>query len=47
MSLKSLLLRIKELGVSQTELAAWMKASRPSVSKTPYGKVDITFFDKA
>ena len=33
MFLRSLLLRMKELGVSQSELAARMKASRPYVSK--------------
>ena len=43
MSLKNLSLRMKELGVSQTELAARMKASRPSVSKALHGEVNITF----
>lgn len=43
MFLKSILLRMKELGVSQTELAARMKASRPYVSKALHGEINITF----
>ena len=43
MFLRSLLLRMKELGVSQSELAARMKASRPYVSKALHGEVNITF----
>lgn len=43
MFLKSMFLRMKERGVSQTELAARMKASRPSVSKVLHGEVNITF----
>lgn len=34
---------MKELGVSQTELAARMKASRPYVSKALHGEINITF----
>ena len=33
----------KEMSVSQTELAARMKASRPSVSKALHGGIDLTF----
>ena len=33
----------KEMGVSQTELAARTKASRPSVSKALHGEINITF----
>lgn len=47
MSLKSLFLWMKELGVSQAEFAARMRGPRPSVSKTPYGEIDITFLDEA
>ena len=43
MFLKSLLLRMKEWGVLQTELTARMKASRPSVSKALHGEINITF----
>lgn len=43
MFLKCILLRMKELGVSQTELAARMKASRPYVSKALHGEINITF----
>lgn len=43
MFLKGILLRMKELGVSQTELAARMKTSRPSVSKALHGEINITF----
>lgn len=43
MFLKGILLRMKELGVSQTELAARMKTSRPSVSKALHSKINITF----
>ena len=34
---------MKKLGVSQTELAARMKASRPYVSKVLCGEINITF----
>lgn len=43
MFLKGQLLRMKELGISQTELVARMKASRPYVSKALHGEVNITF----
>ena len=43
MFLKSMFLRMKERGVSQTELAVRMKASRPSVSKVLHGEVNISF----
>jgi len=40
--LRIILRRMKELGVSQTELAKRMKASRPYVSKVLHGEVNIT-----
>lgn len=40
---KSILLRMKELGVSQTELAVRMKASRLSGIKVLHGEINITF----
>ena len=43
MFLKSQLFRMNEWGVSQSELAARMMASRPSVSKALHGEVNITF----
>lgn len=43
MFLKCILHRMKELGVSQSELATRMKASRPYVSKALHGEVNITF----
>lgn len=43
MFLKSLLLRMKELGVSQAELAVRMKTSRPYVCKALHGEINITF----
>ena len=47
MFLKSLLLRMKELGVSQGELAARMKTSRPYVCKALHGEINITFASAA
>ncbi len=41
--LKCLLLRMKELGVSQAELAVRMKTSRPYVCKALHGEINITF----
>lgn len=41
--LRCILLRMKELGVSQSELAKRMKASRPYVVKCLHGDVNITF----
>ena len=38
---------MKELGVSQSELAARMNASRPYVSKALHGEVNITFASAA
>ena len=43
MFLKSILLRMKEPGVSQTDLAVRPKVLRPSVSKALHGEVNITF----
>ena len=43
MCLKSIFPRIKERGVSQTELTARMKVSRLSVSKVLHSKINITF----
>ena len=40
--LRRILLRMKELGVSQTELAKRMNASRPYVVKVLHGDVNIT-----
>ena len=47
MFLKGLLLRMKELGVSQGELAARMKTSRPYVCKALHGEINITFASAA
>ena len=41
--LRCILVRMKELGVSQTELARRMKASRPYVVKCLNGDVNISF----
>lgn len=40
--LRCILLRMKELGVSQSELARRMNASRPYVVKVLHGDVNIT-----
>lgn len=40
--LRSVLIRMKELGLSQTTLAARMKASRPYVAKVLKGDVSVT-----
>ena len=40
--LRSILRRMKELGVTQTELAKRMNASRPYVVKVLHGDVNIT-----
>ena len=40
--LRSILQRMKELGISQTELAKRMNASRPYVVKVLHGDVNIT-----
>ena len=40
--LRSILRRMKELGISQTELARRMNASRPYVVKVLHGDVNIT-----
>jgi len=40
--LRVILRRMKELGLSQTELARRMKASRPYVTKVLNGDVNIT-----
>ena len=40
--LRCILQRMKELGISQTELAKRMNASRPYVHKVLYGDVNIT-----
>ena len=37
------LLRMKELGVSQTELAQRMKVSRPYITKVLHSDVNISF----
>lgn len=42
MFLRSILQRMKELGVTQTELAKRMNASRPYVVKVLHGDVNIT-----
>ena len=47
MFLRCILLRMKELGVSQTELAKRMNASRPYVVKVLHGDVNITFASAA
>ena len=41
--LRRILLRMKELGVSQTELAKRMKVSRPYITKVLHQDVNITF----
>jgi len=41
--LRAILRRMKELGVSQTELAKRMDASRPYVTRVLSGDVNITF----
>jgi len=41
--LRCILLRMKEMGVSQTALAQRMHASRPYVVKVLHGDVNITF----
>ena len=41
--LRRILLRMKELGVSQTELAKRMKVSRPYITKVLHLDVNITF----
>ena len=41
--LRTILLRMKELGVSQTELAKRMKVSRPYITKVLHQDVNITF----
>ena len=41
--LRCILQRMKELGVSQTELAKRMNASRPYVVKCLHGDVNISF----
>lgn len=41
--LRRILLRMKELGVSQTELAKRMKVSRPYITKVLLQDVNITF----
>ena len=40
--LRCILQRMKEIGISQTELAKRMNASRPYVHKVLYGDVNIT-----
>lgn len=47
MFLESLLLRMRELGVSQGELAVRMKTSRPYVCKALHGEINITFASAA
>ena len=42
-SLRRILLRMKELGVSQTELAKRMQVSRPYITKVLHQDVNITF----
>ena len=42
MFLRGILQRMKELGISQTELARRMNASRPYVVKVLHGEVNIT-----
>ena len=41
--LRTILLRMKELGVSQTELAKRMEVSRPYITKVLHQDVNITF----
>ena len=41
--LRRILLRMKELGVSQTELAKRMQVSRPYITKVLHQDVNITF----
>ena len=41
--LRSILLRMKELGVSQTELAERMKVSRPYITKVLHQDVNFSF----
>ena len=41
--LRRILLRMKELGVSQTELAQRMKVSRPYITKVLRSDVNISF----
>ena len=41
--LRRILLRMKELGVSQTELAKRMDVSRPYVTKVLHQDINITF----
>ena len=41
--LRCILQRMKEIGISQTELAKRMNASRPYVVKVLHGDVNITF----
>ena len=41
--LRQILLRMKELGVSQTELARRMKVSRPYITKVLHDDVNFSF----
>ena len=41
--LRQILLRMKELGVSQSELAARMKVSRPYITKVLHQDVNFSF----
>ena len=41
--LRRILRRMKELGISQTELAQWMKVSRPYVTKVLHQDVNFSF----
>ena len=41
--LRTILLRMKQLGVSQTELAKRMQVSRPYITKVLHQDVNITF----
>ena len=45
--LRCILQRMKELGISQTELAKRMNASRPYVGKVLHGDVNITLASAA
>ena len=45
--LRRILLRMKELGVSQTELAKRMQVSRPYITKVLHQDVNITTFRTA
>ena len=45
--LRCILQRMKELGISQTELAKRMNASRPYVVKVLHGDVNITLASAA